>query len=143
MVSEAAARGTPVVALARGSAPELIVHGVTGMLCRDEEEMARSIPQAFELEPDACRLHAETLFSRDLIAGQYLTVYERVLTERGIRPKTRASRPPRARPRDELVISHLPALRVNPPPDDDRPLVGPDSTIPVGSGIFQGQVAGP
>ena len=51
VLAEAAARGTPVVSLARGSAPELIVDGVTGVLCADEEEMARAIPRAMALDP--------------------------------------------------------------------------------------------
>jgi glycosyltransferase involved in cell wall biosynthesis len=78
VISEAAARGTPVVALARGSAPELVVDGVTGILCRDEEEMARAIPRAMELDPEACRAHAESLFNRDRIAREYLSIYEQV-----------------------------------------------------------------
>jgi len=82
VLSEAAARGTPVVALARGSAPELIVDGVTGILCADEEEMARAIPRAMVLDPVDCRSHAEELFDRDRIARQYLAIYERVLAGR-------------------------------------------------------------
>jgi glycosyltransferase involved in cell wall biosynthesis len=79
---EAAARGTPVVALARGSAPEVIRDGVTGILCADEEEMARSIPRAMSLDPADCRAHAMSLFDRDLIARQYLAIYEKILSGR-------------------------------------------------------------
>ena len=83
VLAEAAARGTPVVALARGAVPELVVDGVTGILCADEEEMARAIPRAMALDPAACRAHAEALFDRDRIAGQNLSIYERVLAEHG------------------------------------------------------------
>jgi glycosyltransferase involved in cell wall biosynthesis len=83
VVTEAAARGTPVVALERGSAPELIVDGVTGILCDDEDEMARAIPRAMKLDPHACRAHAESHFDRDLIATQYLNVYEAVVARKG------------------------------------------------------------
>ena len=82
VLAEAAARGTPVVALARGSAPELVVDGVTGVLCADEEEMAREVPRAMTLDPAACRAHAATLFDRGLIARQHLAVYEQALAER-------------------------------------------------------------
>lgn len=82
VIPEASARGTPVVALARGSAPEIVVDGVTGILCQDEEAMARAIPRAMELDPVACRAHAEAMFDRDLIARQYLALYERVLESR-------------------------------------------------------------
>ena len=77
---EAGARGTAVVALARGAAPELVVDGVTGVLCADEEEMARAIPRAMELDPADCRAHAEALCGRDHIARQYFAIYEQVLT---------------------------------------------------------------
>jgi glycosyltransferase involved in cell wall biosynthesis len=81
VLAEAAARGTPVVTLARGSAPELVVDEVTGILCADEEEMVRAIPRAMALDPAACRAHAEALFDRDKIAQQYLAIYERILAE--------------------------------------------------------------
>jgi glycosyltransferase involved in cell wall biosynthesis len=76
---EAGARGTPVVTLARGSAPELVVDGVTGFLCADEEEMARAIPRAMALDPAACRAHIAATFDRGLIARQHLALFERVL----------------------------------------------------------------
>lgn len=79
VLAEAGARGTPVVTLARGSAPELVVDGVTGVLCADEDEMARAIPRAMGFDPAACRAHAEALFDRDLIARKYLALYQRVL----------------------------------------------------------------
>jgi glycosyltransferase involved in cell wall biosynthesis len=79
VLAEAGARGTPVVTLARGSAPELVLDGVTGVLCGDEEEMARAIPRAMALDPAACRAHAAALFDRDMIARRYLALYARVL----------------------------------------------------------------
>jgi len=82
VLAEAAARGTPVLALARGSAPELVVDGVTGVLCADEDAMAREIPRAMTLDPAACRAHAEALFDRDRIAQQHLALYEQVLASR-------------------------------------------------------------
>lgn len=94
---EAAARGTPVVALARGSAPEVIRDGVSGILCDDEEEMARAIPSAMLLEPANCRAHALSMFDRDLIARQYQTIYEQVLNRRRrTRTSQGTARPSRA-----------------------------------------------
>jgi glycosyltransferase involved in cell wall biosynthesis len=109
VISEAAARGTPVVALARGSAPELVVDGVTGILCRDEEEMARSIPRAMELDPVACRSHAESTFNRDRIAREYLSVYEQVLASRSsLRLKMTKSRETSVpAPIDALIAEHV------------------------------------
>jgi hypothetical protein len=50
----------------------LVVDGVTGILCADEEEMARAIPRA-------CRAHAEACIARDRTARQHLDPYARVL----------------------------------------------------------------
>lgn len=76
---EAAARGTPVVAYARGAAPELVVDRVTGVLCDDEQAMAEALPRAMELDPGACRSHAETHFARPVIAQRTIGIYESVL----------------------------------------------------------------
>lgn len=81
VLTEAGARGTPVVALARGSAPEIIVDGVTGVLCADEEEMARAVPRAMKLDPAACREHIARHFDRPAIVRQYLSLYERIVAE--------------------------------------------------------------
>jgi glycosyltransferase involved in cell wall biosynthesis len=82
VMTEAAARGTPVIALARGAAPELVVDGVTGVLCADEAEMVEAVPRALGLDPAACRAHAAAMWDRELISRQYLDVYERVLASR-------------------------------------------------------------
>lgn len=79
VLTEAGARGTPVISLARGSAPEIIVDGVTGILCADEEEMVAAVPKAMELDPEACRAHVAANFDRPIIARQYLALYERLL----------------------------------------------------------------
>lgn len=79
VLTEAGARGTPVVALRRGSVPEIIVDGVTGILCADEEEMIAAVPKAMRLDPEACRAHVAANFDRPIIARQYLELYERLL----------------------------------------------------------------
>lgn len=76
VIAEAAARGTPVIALARGAAPELIADGVTGVLGADEEALVAAVPRALALDPAACRARAERLFDRDVIAHQHLAVYQ-------------------------------------------------------------------
>jgi glycosyltransferase involved in cell wall biosynthesis len=81
VMAEALARGTPVIALARGAAPELIIDGETGVLCADEDEMVCAVPRAMALDPQACRAQAERLFDREQIARQYMEIYETVLAE--------------------------------------------------------------
>jgi glycosyltransferase involved in cell wall biosynthesis len=80
VLTESGARGTPVVALNRGAAPEIVVDGVTGILCADEEEMARALPRAMRLDPEACRAHVAANFDRPLIAQKYLDLYQRLLS---------------------------------------------------------------
>ena len=79
VLAEAGARGTPVIALARGSAPELVVQGITGFLCPDEEAMAAAVPRAMELDPEACRAHSAEMFDHHMISRQYLDLFAEVL----------------------------------------------------------------
>lgn len=108
VLSESAARGTPVVSLARGSAPELIVDGVTGILCADEDEMIRAIPQAMRLRPEDCRAHALAMFDRDLIARRYLDIYERMVGSKQVRPRQAVPETTK-RVEDGAVIENGPA----------------------------------
>ncbi|MDQ3514997.1 MAG: glycosyltransferase family 4 protein [Chloroflexota bacterium] len=85
VLTEAAARGTPVVAYRRGSAPEIVVDGVTGILCDDEAGMVAAIPRAMGLDPAACRAHAEATFARPVIARQYADLYAEILADREAR----------------------------------------------------------
>jgi glycosyltransferase involved in cell wall biosynthesis len=90
---EAMACGTPVVALAHGSAPEVVAHGRTGFVVERPEQLARAIEDCERLEPADCRRRVSEHFSLDAMAAAYERVYRRVL-ERGHRP---GGRLPRAR----------------------------------------------
>lgn len=83
VLTEAGARGTPVIALSRGSAPEIVVNGITGFLCADEEEMVAAVPKAKELDPAACRAHVKVHFDRPVISRHYLDLYQRILGQLG------------------------------------------------------------
>jgi glycosyltransferase involved in cell wall biosynthesis len=78
-LTEALAHGTPVIALRRGSAPEVIDDGVTGILCDDIDEMALRLREAMRLDPAACRQAALQRFDRSVIAGHYRAIYHRAI----------------------------------------------------------------
>ena len=75
---EAMACGTPVFALRRGSAPEVIVDGVTGFLSGMEGEMPAAILRAGEIDPRACRAHVDRWFSAARMVEDYERLYEEV-----------------------------------------------------------------
>jgi glycosyltransferase involved in cell wall biosynthesis len=76
---EAMAKGTPVVALRRGSVPEVILHGRTGMICLDETELPDALHEAQLLDPAECVTHVLTSFSVDLMAQRYERTYRSLI----------------------------------------------------------------
>jgi glycosyltransferase involved in cell wall biosynthesis len=79
---EAMACGTPVVALRRGSVPEVVADGVTGFVRDHPDELPAAIARVDELEPKACRQRVADLFDVPQMAAGYEAVYRRVLRER-------------------------------------------------------------
>jgi glycosyltransferase involved in cell wall biosynthesis len=79
---EAMACGTPVVALRRGAVPEVVVDGVTGVLCDDPAELTAAITVARDLSPAACRAHVENCFDAASMVGGYEAVYREALVPR-------------------------------------------------------------
>jgi glycosyltransferase involved in cell wall biosynthesis len=78
---EAMAAGTPVVALNRGSVPEVVRHGRTGWICDHESDLAAALARVGELTPDDCVAHATAAFSADLMACRYEQVYRHVIAQ--------------------------------------------------------------
>ena len=77
VVLEALASATPVIAFAEGGIPEQIVHGETGFLCHDGEDLVEAFHRLPEIEPAACRAYAEAHFSVERMADAYLDLYRR------------------------------------------------------------------
>lgn len=78
-VIEAMACGTPVIAINRGSMPELITDGRDGFLVRNTEEAQSAVTRIPEISRRQCRKTAEERFSADRMVEQYIDIYRRVL----------------------------------------------------------------
>ena len=82
-VIEAMACGTPVVAFDRGSMPELIDDGVTGMLVADVAGAVLAVEQTASLDRARIRAIAIERFGVDRMVDQYLAVYEQAIAGAG------------------------------------------------------------
>ena len=78
-VIEAMACGTPVIAVNRGSMPELIEHGRTGFLVDTAEEAVGLVEAAGALDRAAIREAVAQRFSVERMADEYIALYRRIL----------------------------------------------------------------
>ena len=103
VMAEALASGTPIAAFNRGSVPEVIIEGTTGVIAADADDFPRALDAAAQLDPAACRADALARFDTPAMAEGYLRAYRNVasLAAAGGRPRTdlldvTAQRPPEA-----------------------------------------------
>jgi len=81
-VVEAMACGTPVIAVERGSMPELIEHGVDGFLVDGIDAAVEAVAGASSLDRRRVRRTIEDRFTHDRMVDEYIVVYQRVLESR-------------------------------------------------------------
>lgn len=79
---EAMACGTPVLAMNRGSVPEVLRHGVSALIGNSVDELVALAPELGKLDRRACRREAERRFSSHTMAQGYEQTYRRVIEER-------------------------------------------------------------
>ena len=95
-VVEAMATGTPVIAFSRGSMPELIADGSSGLLVAadDLEAAVAAVAQAQRLDRQAVRAHVERHFTAERMVDDYVRLYNRLL-DRAVNdpPQPRRTRP--------------------------------------------------
>lgn len=78
-VVEAMACGTPVIAINRGSMPELIDDGVTGFLVDSVEEAIAAVGRLGEIDRAACRRAVAERFSVERMADRYIALYRAII----------------------------------------------------------------
>jgi glycosyltransferase involved in cell wall biosynthesis len=84
VMAEAMACGTPVIAFARGAAPEVVVDGETGFLVHNVDDMAQAVHRVDRIDPWRCRRHVEENFSAQRMTEAYVALYERILEDTAI-----------------------------------------------------------
>lgn len=78
-VVEALATGTPVVAYALGSMPELVVDGVTGFLVRDVDSAVEAVGRVADLRRGDCRADVEARFTAERMVAAYAALFVEVV----------------------------------------------------------------
>ncbi|QXV67509.1 glycosyltransferase family 4 protein [Mucilaginibacter achroorhodeus] len=76
---EAMACGTPVVALNRGAVPEVVISGLTGFIGDTMNELIKKISLLNSIDRKAVRATVENRFSSEIIASNYLDLYEQLI----------------------------------------------------------------
>ena len=86
---ESLAAGTPVIALRRGSVPEILEDGVTGFIRDDLDGLVEAVGRIGEIDPADCRTAAGR-FSATRMADRYVSVFDGLFAE----PRTDDVSPP-------------------------------------------------
>ncbi len=81
---EAMSCGTPVVAWPRGSVPEIVENGVTGLVADSVEAAADALAAAGRLDRARVRSRFEQRFSARRMAGDYLALYRALGRQRAL-----------------------------------------------------------
>ena len=86
-ILEAAYCGTPTMAIARGSMPELIEEGRTGLLVEDFIQGFHQIDELFAMDRQYISKRARNLFNYQIMAKQYLRAYKKIIKIYNLRAK--------------------------------------------------------
>ncbi|MFP4012750.1 MAG: glycosyltransferase [Chitinispirillaceae bacterium] len=84
---ESLASGTPVITFPSGALPEIVDHGRTGFIVENKDEMVRAIRKVTSLDRYECRRAAEERFSVRRMCGQYMDMYESIISVCGCKGK--------------------------------------------------------
>ena len=77
VMAEALSCGVPILALDRGSVPEIVQNGVNGFRARTVDELLTAVDGLDAISRADCRMDAVNRFSIPAISRQYLDILER------------------------------------------------------------------
>ncbi|MGE0879352.1 MAG: glycosyltransferase family 4 protein [Acidimicrobiia bacterium] len=95
---EALACATPVIALAYGAAPEIVINGVNGYVVETPGAMVRALGRLDQIERSRCRATVEDRFSYQRMADDHLRIYEKACGTRAVGRRARALHPATSSP---------------------------------------------
>lgn len=78
---EAMMSGTPVIAMARGAATEIVEPGVTGWLANDLDDLVEAYSRLGDIDLERCVRRATERFGPEQMADGYQSVYERAIDD--------------------------------------------------------------
>ena len=78
---EAMACGTPVLAFNRGSVPEIIEDGKTGIVVQSKDEAIKKLPYLLDLDRRRIRREFERRFSAQRMARDHIGLYQELLKD--------------------------------------------------------------
>jgi hypothetical protein len=111
-MAEALACGTPVVARRRGSVPEVVVDGVTGLIGESDDDLVALCGRVGSLSRADCRDDAERRFSPQAMADGYEAVYSRLVEPDLVTGAASGTMGMRTVPCDHRARSRLANLRL-------------------------------
>ena len=79
---ESLACGTPVIARPCGSVPEVLRHGVSGIVASEFDDLVKAVENIETISRVRCREEFETRFTADVMAAQYERIYFDLITSR-------------------------------------------------------------
>jgi glycosyltransferase involved in cell wall biosynthesis len=92
---EALACGTPVIARPCGSVPEVLRHGVTGLMASGVDDLVHAVHAVSSISRQRCRAEFEAHFTANVMAANYEQIYYQLIDERRTQARQNGGRPAR------------------------------------------------